>query len=81
MPGHLPRQGRYGEYQPTLRRLRLPDHFLEDEIEAIERIEIETGKRIEKMRNAAIFPANLYIASKERLNGIIRNIEDELYEQ
>ena len=55
--------------------------FFGDEIEAIEKIEIETGKRIESMRNAAIFPANLYVAPKERLNGIIRHIEDELYEQ
>ncbi|WP_116127112.1 excinuclease ABC subunit UvrB [Lewinella sp. IMCC34183] len=55
--------------------------FFGDEIETIERIEIETGKRIESMRNAAIFPANLYVAPKERINGIIRNIEDELYEQ
>ncbi|NJB84997.1 excinuclease ABC subunit B [Lewinella marina] len=55
--------------------------FFGDEIESIERIEIESGKRIETMRNAAIFPANLYVAPKERLNGIIRNIEDELYEQ
>ena len=55
--------------------------FFGDEIEAIEKIEIDTGKRIESMRNAAIFPANLYVAPKERLNGIIRNIEDELYEQ
>ncbi|WP_116106508.1 excinuclease ABC subunit UvrB [Lewinella sp. IMCC34191] len=55
--------------------------FFGDEIETIERIEIESGKRIETMRNAAIFPANLYVAPKERINGIIRNIEDELYEQ
>jgi excinuclease ABC subunit B len=55
--------------------------FFGDEIEAIERIEIDSGKRIEKMRNAAIFPANLYVAPKERLGGIIRQIEDELYEQ
>lgn len=55
--------------------------FFGDEIEAIERIEIESGKRIESMHNAAIFPANLYVAPKERINGIIRNIEDELYEQ
>jgi excinuclease ABC subunit B len=55
--------------------------FFGDEIEAIERIEIESGKRIEKMRNAAIFPANLYVAPKERIGGIIRQIEDELYEQ
>lgn len=55
--------------------------FFGDEIERIEKIEVESGKRIESMRNAAIFPANLYIAPKERLNGIITQIEDELYEQ
>jgi len=38
--------------------------FFGDEIEAIESIEIETGKRIEPMENAAIFPANLYMAPK-----------------
>ena len=55
--------------------------FFGDEIEAIDRLEIESGKRIESMTTAAIFPANLYIAPKDRLNEIIRNIEDELYEQ
>lgn len=55
--------------------------FFGDEIEEIDRIELETGKRIEGMEAAAIFPANLYIAPKERLNGIIRDIEDELYKQ
>ena len=38
--------------------------FFGDEIEEIERIETESGKRIERMENAAIFPANLYIAPK-----------------
>ncbi|MEM6317053.1 MAG: excinuclease ABC subunit UvrB [Bacteroidota bacterium] len=55
--------------------------FFGDEIEEIERIEIETGKRIESLENAAIFPANLYIAPKNRMNGILREIEDELYDQ
>lgn len=55
--------------------------FFGDEIEAIERIEVDTGKRIESLEFGAVFPANLYIAPKERLNGIIRQIEDELYEQ
>lgn len=55
--------------------------FFGDEIERIERIEIETGKRIETLSHAAVFPANLYIAPKERLGQIIREIEDELYEQ
>jgi len=55
--------------------------FFGDEIESIERIEIESGKRIEGMEVAAIFPANLYVAPKERIHQIIRDIEDELYEQ
>ena len=55
--------------------------FFGDEIDEIEMIEVETGKRIEKMTTAAIFPANLYIAPKERLGMIIRQIEDELHDQ
>lgn len=55
--------------------------FFGDEIEAIERLEVESGKRIEAMENAAIFPANLYIAPRERIHQIIRDIEDELYKQ
>ena len=54
--------------------------FFGDEIETIEQIEIESGKRIESMDNAAIFPANLYVAPRERLKYIIRDIEDELHE-
>ncbi|MBX2928334.1 MAG: excinuclease ABC subunit UvrB [Saprospiraceae bacterium] len=55
--------------------------FFGDEIETIERIEVESGKRIEGMDNAAIFPANLYIAPRERIHQIIQGIEDELYAQ
>jgi excinuclease ABC subunit B len=55
--------------------------FFGDEIEDIERIETETGKRIESLEHAAIFPANLYVAPKERMNQIIRDIQDELNEQ
>jgi len=55
--------------------------FFGDEIEEIERIEIETGKRIESLETAAIFPANLYVAPKDRMKAILRDIEDELYEQ
>ncbi|GLR18593.1 excinuclease ABC subunit UvrB [Portibacter lacus] len=53
--------------------------FFGDEIETIDRLELETGKRIEGMDDAAIFPANLYVAPKDKLTEIIRDIEDELY--
>jgi excinuclease ABC subunit B len=55
--------------------------FFGDEIDEIEQIEVESGKRIEKLNSAAIFPANLYIAPKDRMNIILRAIEDELTEQ
>ncbi len=55
--------------------------FFGDEIEEIDRIETATGKRIESMHTAAIFPANLYVAPKDRMHEIIRHIEDELYAQ
>jgi excinuclease ABC subunit B len=55
--------------------------FFGDEIESIESIEIETGKRIEEMENAAIFPANLYLAPKEMVQQIIYEIQDEVRAQ
>lgn len=53
--------------------------FFGDEIEIIEQLEIESGKRITALEHAAIFPANLYVAPKDRLNAVIRDIEDELH--
>ncbi len=53
--------------------------FFGDEIENIDQIELETGKRITSLDFAAIFPANLYLAPRDKLNMIIRMIEDELH--
>lgn len=55
--------------------------FWDNEIESIETIELTSGKRIENQDFAAIFPANLYVAPKERLNEIIREIQDEMVAQ
>ncbi|MBU6339881.1 MAG: excinuclease ABC subunit UvrB [Bacteroidetes bacterium] len=55
--------------------------FWGDEIESIESIDNERGKRIEVMETAAIFPANLYVAPKERLNQVIAEIQDEMTAQ
>ena len=51
--------------------------FFGDEIETIETLELTSGKRIEKIDNAAIFPANLYLAPKEILQQVINEIQDE----
>ena len=51
--------------------------FFGDEIESIETLELSTGKRISSVDNAAIFPANLYIAPKDMLAEVINEIQDE----
>lgn len=55
--------------------------FFGDDIETIEQLEVESGKTITRLSTAAIFPANLYIAPKERLAEIMAEIQDELHEQ
>jgi excinuclease ABC subunit B len=52
--------------------------FFGDEIEEIESMETATGKRIAKLENAAIFPANLYVAPKNMLQQIMYEIQDEM---
>jgi excinuclease ABC subunit B len=55
--------------------------FFGDEIESIDTLEIESGKRIGSVDNAAIFPANLYLAPKEIINQVISEIIDEMTKQ
>jgi excinuclease ABC subunit B len=52
--------------------------FWGDEVEELESFDPETGKRIEKMEDIAIFPANIYIAPRDQLPTIINEIQDEL---
>ncbi len=55
--------------------------FFGDEIDEIESFETDTGKRIMPMDNAAIFPANLYIAPKDQMAQIVYEIQDEMNAQ
>ena len=55
--------------------------FFGDEIEEIESMDVVTGKRIAKMEDAAIFPANLYVAPKNIMQQVTYEIQDELYAQ
>lgn len=55
--------------------------FFGDEIEEIESMDVVTGKRIGKMENAAIFPANLYVAPKDIMQQVTYEIQDELHAQ
>ena len=55
--------------------------FFGDEIESIETLDIQTGKRIGKVENAAIFPANLYLAPKDIMQQVLNEIQDEMMAQ
>jgi len=55
--------------------------FFGDEIEEIESLEKETSKRIGLLDNAAIFPANLYLAPKDIMVQVINEIQDEMMAQ
>ncbi len=55
--------------------------FFGDEVEEIHITDINTGKGISSVDEAAIFPANLYVAPKDQLNKIIYEIQDDLNKQ
>lgn len=55
--------------------------FFGDEIETIETLDIKTAKRIGMVENAAIFPANLYLAPKDIIQQILAEIQDEAASQ
>jgi len=55
--------------------------FFGDEIEQLEKIDPDNGKRIEEIQDLAIFPAAMYVAPKDRMTGIIHSIQDELHDQ
>jgi len=55
--------------------------FFGDEIEEIESIDVQNSKRIGKLDNAAIFPANLYVAPKDMIQNVMYEIQDEMQAQ
>jgi excinuclease ABC subunit B len=55
--------------------------FWGDEIESIQRIDPQSGKKLSDERLITIFPANLFVTGKELLNQAIREIQDDLVAQ
>ena len=55
--------------------------FFGDEIDEIESFDVNTGKRIGLLDDAAIFPANLYLAPKDIMQQVLYEIQDELAAQ
>ena len=56
-------------------------YFWGDEIEAIQRIEPATGKKISDEKIITIFPANLFVTGKDLIQTAIREIQDDLVER
>ena len=55
--------------------------FFGDEIETIEAFDPETGRTFDKMDAIAIFPANQYVTPKDRMQTVIREIQDDMMQQ
>jgi excinuclease ABC subunit B len=55
--------------------------FWGDEVESIQRIEPDTGKKISDEFRISIFPANLFVTGKELLHQVIGEIQDDLVKQ
>jgi excinuclease ABC subunit B len=55
--------------------------FWGDEIEAIQRIDPATGKKVSDERLISIFPANLFVTGRDVIDVAIREIQDDLMAQ
>ena len=55
--------------------------FFDDEIEDISLIDAETGQRLDRLQQVNIYPANLFVPSKERVEQAVLNIEADLEKQ
>lgn len=52
--------------------------FWGDDIEAIEKFDPVSGSRIEELDEAIIYPANIFVTTRERINQAIANIQTDL---
>lgn len=55
--------------------------FFGDEIEEMESFEPSTGRKLGDLKNLAIFPANLYVTSKDKLEQVLEQVALELANQ
>lgn len=55
--------------------------FWDDEIEALESFDPISGQRIDKYENIKIYPANIFVTSKDRLDAAQHNIRTDLIKQ
>lgn len=56
-------------------------HFWGDEIEEIESIDPVNNQRLESLDSLRIFPANIFVTSKDKIHSAIHQIQDDLIDQ
>ena len=56
-------------------------HFFGDEIEEIEKFDPVTNKIISKQNSIAIYPANIFVTSPNKIHDVIKLIQDDLVKQ
>ena len=55
--------------------------FFDDEIEAIQNIDPVTGQRLQTLESLTLYPANLFVTTKERINSAVQQIYLDLGKQ
>ena len=55
--------------------------FWDDEIDSLESFEPTTGRRIDALEELTIFPANIFVTSKEKMDSAIVEIQDDMFKQ
>jgi len=56
-------------------------HFWGDEIEKLERFDPANAKTLETMDGVAIYPANIFVTSRDTMNAAIHAIQDDMVRQ
>lgn len=55
--------------------------FWGDEVDRLETIEAESGKRIETLNEITIFPANIFVTSQDKMKEAVHAIQDDMFSQ
>ena len=55
--------------------------FWDDEIESLESFDPISGSRIELLENMTIFPANIFVTSKSKLDSAMLEIQNDMFKQ
>ncbi len=55
--------------------------FWDDEVEALESFDPLTGHKLDQYDQISVYPANIFVTSKDRMSSAIRHIQDDLVKQ